>query len=138
MNVTGTAKQAAYRAAVAAAPQMPGERVWAYCKRIAAASGVSVSYVHQQVQFEKCTRIGEALRAKEAAEAATRCQVMPAGLDIGPVANFRGWPDTFYRFKLLAEAYLNVATQRGDIFAASFLREIRDMADKGQHRAASR
>ena len=138
MNATGTVKQAAYEAAVAASPQMPGERVMAYCRRIAAAAGVSVPYVHHQRQLEKCARIGAEWRAKEAAEAATRCQVMPAGLDIGPVANFRGWPDTFYRFKLLAEAYLNVATQRGDIFAASFLREIRDMADKGQHRAASR
>jgi hypothetical protein len=130
-----TIKQAAMNEALEKNPRMAGESKIGYCRRIAALCGTSYTHVHHKLQVLECYRIGAARRAKEAAEAKLRCEVIPAGVALGPVQNFRGWTDTFGKFKILAEAYLNLARSRGDVYAGAFLKEIADMSERAQKRA---
>jgi hypothetical protein len=132
-----TAKQQALNAALAKHPRMDAEPKMDYCRRIAAIAGVSYPYVHRNLQLQECSRIGAELRAKEAEEAKSRCQVMAPDVGLGPVQNFRGWIDVFSKLKILAEAYLNLARTRGDVYATAFLSDIRDVSDRAQRRATS-
>lgn len=134
-RVGNTAKQQEVNAALAEHPRMDAESLRKYSTRIGAIAGVSAGYVIHNLQVRECSRIGAERRAKEAQEAKTRCEVIPAGANLGPVRNFRGWVDTFAKFKMLADAYLALALERGDVFAAAFLRDIQERAERAQTRA---
>ena len=108
----------------------------AYCRRIAKIAGVSVGSVHSMTKIIEDEQIGVMARVKEAEEAKHRVEVMPHGVELGPVVRFTGWIDTFARFKALGEAYLTLAQARGDVYARAFLQEIRDISDRAQTRAA--
>ena len=60
---------------------------------------------------------------------------MPFTGNVGMVTDFHGWPDAFYRFKLLSQAFLNVARQRGDVYAAAFLKDIEEVSERAWRRA---
>jgi hypothetical protein len=107
-----------------------------YCRRVAAIAGVHADSVKSALDRIKNEAIGAAVRAREAEEAKSKVEVMPLGLDLGPVVNFRGWIDVFCKFKMLSEAYLNLAQSRGDVYARAFLQDIRDISDRAQSRAA--
>jgi DNA-directed RNA polymerase specialized sigma subunit len=129
-----TEKQRRLRIAMAAHPRGEGERKNPYSRRIAAIAEVSPGLVLQAMETMKNEAIGVAARARDAEEAKTRCEVMPAG--IGPVTNFRGWIDVFCKFKILSESYLNLAQSQREAYAVAFLKNMRDMADHAQDRAA--
>jgi hypothetical protein len=125
-----TVKQQAVNVALAENPRQDGEAKMRYCKRMAAIAGVSYSTIQQTLIMRECEAIGAAVRAREAEEAKNRCEVMPAGIGLGPVTNFRGWLDFFSKLKILTEAYLLVAQSRGDVYAAAFLKDVRDTSDR--------
>jgi hypothetical protein len=129
-------KEAAIRLALADNPRAEGESKNKYCRRIAAIAGVCPSYVWQRLEAMRCEAIGAERRAKEAEEVKLNCKVMPFTGNIGPVQNFHGWIDFFSKVKILMEAYLLVAQSRGDVYARSFIEQIREKADQAATRAA--
>jgi hypothetical protein len=133
-----TVKQQACRTAMAMHPQAEGEPDSVYGRRIALVSGLTAGYIHNTLSIIKCERIGAEARAMEAKEAKNRCEVIPFGDSIGPVQNFRGWTDVFSKFKILSEAYLNLARDRGDVYAAAFLKDIQEISERAQCRASMR
>jgi hypothetical protein len=131
-----TAKQQALRIAMAEHPRADGEGVMKYCIRVAAIAGVHAGSVQGALDRLKNEAIGTAARAREAEEAKDRLEVMPHGIEQGPVVRFTGWIDTFAKFKALSESYLTLAQTRGDVYARAFLQELRDISDRAQSRAA--
>jgi hypothetical protein len=129
-----TEKQQALNAALATHPQDSGELKMQYCRRIAAIAGVNARYVQLAIQIIECEHIGAERRAKE--EARAKVEIVPRVVSLGAVQNFKGWLDAFSKFKQTAEAYLLLAQTRGDVYAAAFLADIRDKADRAQSRAA--
>ena len=109
-----TAKQQAVQAALTEHPQQDGEGKTVYCKRIAAIAGVHYSSIFQCLKLKECEAIGAAVRAREAEEAKSKIEVMPPGLDLGPVVRFGGWIDTFARFKAAKCQGMGVRGMTGD------------------------
>jgi hypothetical protein len=128
-----TAKQQALNIALAEHPRRDGELKMDYCRRIAAIAGVSPAYVHNNLQVREAQRLG---RERVAAETANRLPVVASlnqrAVQVPP---FVGWADVFSRFKLLSEAYLRLAMSRGDKYAESFLKDLRDHADRAETRS---
>ena len=131
-----TAKQQAVRIALAEHPREEGEGVMKYCRRLALIAGVSAGSVQIALDRIKNEAIGTAVRAREAEDAQSNVEVVPFGVSLGPVTNFRGWPEFFSKVKILAETYLLLAESRGDVYARAFLQDIRDISDRAQSRAA--
>jgi hypothetical protein len=128
-------RQETVRTALAGHPRGDGEGKMRYCERIAEIAGVSSQYVHHTIEIIRCERLGEVLRAKEAEEAT---KLVPLSLNaraVPAVSDFKGWSDVFSRFKLLAEAYLNLALARGDKYAESFLKDLRDHSARAETRS---
>lgn len=130
-----TAKQQACRNALAMHPPESGETKMRFCRRLAAIAGVSAGYVQNMTLIIEAEQIGAYARAKE--EARAKVEIVPRVVSLGAVQNFKGWLDAFSRFKATAEAYLLLAQTRGDVYAAAFLSDIRDTADRAQSRAAT-
>jgi len=107
-----------------------------YCKDVAAHAGVSPSYVSWLLTLADCDRVGKAARAIDAADWDRRSSHSRLSIDVPLVRDFRGWTDAFGRFKLVAEAYLNLSRIRGDKYAASFLSDIREICERAQERAS--
>ena len=131
-----TGKQLAVRTALATIQRETGETGRQFCGRVAALAGVSGSYVHHVLMIDKYTAIGVQKRAEEAKAALGRCEVMPFSGNVGPITRFRGWAVEFHCIKLLAESYLLFAQARHDAYAISFLKDLRDTANRAQDRAA--
>ena len=137
MNATDTAKQQAVRSALEIHARGDGESKNKWCKRVGAIAGCSSKYVWWQLELVRCEQIGANLRAKEAEEEKLRCKVMPFTGNVGPVRNFQGWAFEFGKLEMLATAYLTLARERGDAYAAAFLMNIKENCERGQKRAAS-
>jgi hypothetical protein len=131
--VTTTVKQQRVNAAIEATPIMGGESKMAFCRRIGALAGASGSYVHNLLQIREAQRIGLQRRAKE--EANRLPVVASLNQRAVQVPPFVGWADVFSRFKALSEAYLRLAMSRGDKYAESFLKDLRDHADRAETRS---
>jgi hypothetical protein len=78
--------------------------------------------------------IGAAVRAREAEE--LKGKMVPLAQSLGPIQNFKGFLDVFSKFKATAEAYLLLAQTRAAPYASAYLKEIRDLSDRAQSRAA--
>jgi hypothetical protein len=105
-----------------------------YCRRIAVIASVSPSYVQHTLEIMRCEQIGAEKRAKEAAEVKT--EVVPFTGNVGPVQHFTSWLEVFHKFQMTAVAYRLHAQRRGDVYATSFLDQIREISDKAATRAA--
>ncbi len=143
-NATDTAKQQAVLAAIAKyppelwakkvmggkhGPQSPRAQA---TLEIATSTGVSRPYVCRLLQILEAKRIGEEARARQAAMPVPREMSLSKDVNIDW---FVGWPDAFYRVKILAERLMFLAQKRRDAYAESFLADICDVAHKAQSRA---
>ena len=136
-NSSHTTKQLLILAAFKRLPRMPREMKREWYRRIASATGCSAPYVQYLAGINECERLGQEIRAKEAAEAKLRVEVLPFdAADLGPIRNFRNWLETFAKFKILSEAFLNLARQQGNVWAASYLSELSAVCERAQNRAA--
>ena len=134
-NFTGTAKQIAIRAAMAANPRQKGEGKLAYCKRIGGLAGCPTPTVYNEFKWQEWTRLGQELRAKEEAE--RKFKPIPFDADgLGPLQNFRGWVTEFGRLKLVVECYLTFARGRPEAYPVSMLSQLREICERAQCRAA--
>ena len=140
MNAIGTTfvgwtvKQAAVRKALAEYPRA-NELLREYHRKIAAIAGVSAGLVQHVMDIQRCEAIGAECRAKEAEEAKSKLVPLSLNARAVQVPPFAGWADVFSRFKTLAEAYLRLAQSRGDAYAESFLKDLRDHADRAEERS---
>jgi hypothetical protein len=136
MNIQGpTAKQTAVLNAIGAHPRQDQESARAWYRRIAPMAGCSAAYVQCVMDIERAARIGAEIRAREEAEAKSRCKVERFGGNVGPVRGFTSWVDAFGKFKMITHAYLNFARQRGDVYASAFLMNIADVCERAEKRA---
>jgi hypothetical protein len=125
-----SAKQIAIRNALQDNPRGADEMKTAYRKRIASLVGVSVGYVQWVDSMDEAAENGRKRREQEAEEAKTRCNVMGAEFSGLSVQSFRGWADVFGKIKIVTEVYMTLARTRGDVFAKSFLSDIRDTCER--------
>jgi hypothetical protein len=128
-------KQQNTRIALAEHPRAEGETTMKYCRKIASIAGVSPGLVHATMKMLRCEQVGAAVRAKEAEAAKFALAPLSLNQAAVQVPDFKGWADVFSRFKLLSEAYLRIAMARQDAYAESFLKDLRDHADRAESRS---
>ncbi len=135
MNANGTAKQQAVAAAMIRLPRFHSESPWRYAGRLAAMSGVSQHYIVNILYVQECAALGAEIRRKEEAE--RKAKLLPTEFtgNLGMVTSFNGWPDFFFRLKLLSEVYMDLARSRHDAYAEAFLLDVRDIAERAHKRS---
>ena len=51
-------------------------------------------------------------------------------MPLGPFRTSGGGPDAFAKLKLVSEAYVKLARERGDTYAEAFLKDMRDLCER--------
>lgn len=115
-------------------PRRDGESKLAWWRRLASIVGGNPRSFQQVTAVMEAEAIGRRVREEEQAK------MLPVISDFNPEAldvfgHFRGWLNLFGKFQILAQAGLNLARQRGDKYAESFLLDAVDLFERAQRRA---